>query len=241
MRLAKLLRAAGRALDRLLFPRAAVCMGCGDKSGCAQDWLCDKCLEALAGLWCGDTPLPCTASLVRFAAAYAYREPASSLVRSLKYGSVGLLARLMARDMAHACAALQLPIEPLVVPTPMHIHRKRKRGYNQAELLARELASLLGYPYAQALSKLRNTRQQARLDHAERAHNLQGSIAVRENVRGRTILLIDDVYTTGATMHVCAQTLLEAGAETVYGLSYAFAGRKSPPAQAVITHTPIRT
>ena len=64
-----------------------------------------------------------------------------------------------------------------------------------------------------ALSKLRNTRQQARLSHAQRAQNLQGSIAVRGDVRGRNILLVDDVYTTGATMRVCAQALLEAGAE----------------------------
>lgn len=223
-RLARLLRDAGRALDRLLFPRAAVCMGCGDKSGCAQDWLCDSCLQALAGLWCGDSPLPCTAPLEGLAAAYAYRDPAASLVHSLKYASVGLLAGLMARDMACACAALPLSTGPLVVPAPMHAHRERKRGYNQAELLARELARLLGYPHAQALSKLRNTRQQARLSHAQRAQNLQGSIAVRGDVRGRNILLVDDVYTTGATMRVCAQALLEAGAEAVYGLAYACAG-----------------
>lgn len=220
----ELLRRAGRALDRLIFPRAATCMGCGDKSGCEHDWLCDKCEEALAALWCGDAPLPCAAPLVRLAAAYVYRDPAAALVRSLKYGSVGLLAELMAQDMARACTVLPLPSQTLVVPAPMHPRRERKRGYNQAELLARAVARILDRPHAQALSKLRNTRQQARLDHAERARNLQGSIGVREDVRGRAVLLVDDVYTTGATMRICAQALLDAGATAVYGLTYAVAG-----------------
>ena len=166
--------------------------------------------------------------LVRLAAAYVYRDPAAAVVRSLKYGSVGLLAELMARDMARAGAVLPLPSQTLVVPAPMHPRRERKRGYNQAELLARAVARILDLPHAQALSKLRNTRQQARLDHAERARNLQGSIGVREDVRGRAVLLVDDVYTTGATMRVCAQALLDAGATVVYGLTYAVAG--TPPA-----------
>ena len=203
-------------------------MGCGDKSGCGRDWLCDDCVRALEALWCGDGAMPCVPPLEGLAAAYAYRDPAAALVRSLRSGSVGLLAELMARDMARAGAVLPLPSQTLVVPAPMHPRRERKRGYNQAELLARAVARVLDLPHAQALSKLRNTRQQARLDHAERARNLQGSIGVREDVRGRAVLLVDDVYTTGATMRVCAQALLDAGATVVYGLTYAVAG--APPA-----------
>ena len=225
----ELLRRAGRALDRLLFPRAATCMGCGDKSGCAHDWLCDECERALAGLWLGDEPLPCVAPLAGFAAAYAYRDPAAALVRSLKYGAVGLLAGPMAADMARACASLPLPPHPLVVPSPMFPWRERKRGYNQAELLSRGVARALGLEHARALVKVRNTRQQARLDHDERARNLQGSMTVHEDVRGRVVLLVDDVYTTGATMRVCARALLDAGAEAVYGLSFAVA-RHAPRA-----------
>ena len=106
----------------------------------------------------------------------------------------------------------------------MHPRRERHRGYNQAELLSREVARRLGCAHARALKKVRNTRQQARLDHAARAENLQGSVAVCEDVRDRTVLLVDDVYTTGATMRVCAEALLAAGAALVYGLTYAFAG-----------------
>lgn len=214
----------GRALDRLIFPRAAVCMGCGDKSGCARDWLCDSCVQALDGLWCGGAPLPCVPPLERLFSAYLYRDPAAALVQALKYGSVGKLSEPMGGDMAEACACLTLSEATLVVPAPMHPRRERHRGYNQAELLSREVARRLGCAHARALKKVRNTRQQARLDHAARAENLQGSVAVCEDVRDRTVLLVDDVYTTGATMRVCAEALLAAGAALVYGLTYAFAG-----------------
>lgn len=222
--MAEVLRRAAQALDRLIFPRAAVCLGCGDKSGCAQDWLCSACAQSLRGLWRGDAPISVSPPLTRLACAYAYRGPAPGLVRALKYGSVGCLAGFMAADMVRACAVLQLPQMPLVVPAPMHPRRERKRGYNQAELLSREIARLLSCPHARALRKLRNTRQQARLDHEARARNLDGSIGVCADVRGQVILLVDDVYTTGATMRVCAAALLTAGALAVYGLAYAGAG-----------------
>ncbi len=203
-------------------------MGCGDKSGCGRDWLCDDCVRALEALWCGDGAMPCVPPLEGLAAAYAYRDPAAALVRSLKYGSVGLLAGMMAADMARACAALPVPGTALVVPTPMHPRRERRRGYNQAELLSREVARRLGLAHARALTKLRNTRQQARLDHEQRAENLRGSIAAGVEVRGRAVLLIDDVYTTGATMRACGQALLDAGAACVFGLTYAVAGFAPP-------------
>ena len=223
-----MLKQAARALDRLLFPRAATCLGCGDQSGCAQDWLCSSCAQSLRGLWRGDMSTPTSPPLSRLAYAYAYRGPVPGLVRALKYGSAGCLAGFMAADMARACAALQLPQTPLAVPAPMHPRRERKRGYNQAELLCRELARMLGCPYAQALRKLRNTRQQARLDHEARTRNLEGSVGVCADVRGRVILLVDDVYTTGATMRVCASALLAAGAKAVDGRAYAGAGQARP-------------
>ena len=219
--MADLLRRAGRAFDRLLFPRAATCMGCGDQSGCEQDWVCDECVEALSALWRGDVCASCSPPLSGLVCAYAYHGPVPGLVQALKYRFVSQLALWMAQDMARASGTLHLAAIPLVVPAPMHPRRERKRGYNQAEALSRETARLLGYPHARALTKLRNTRQQARLDHAARARNLTGSITADADVRERVILLVDDVYTTGATMRVCAQALMDAGAKMVYGLAYA--------------------
>ena len=144
-------------------------MGCGDQSGCEQDWVCDECVEALSALWRGDVCASCSPPLSGLVCAYAYHGPVPGLVQALKYRFVSQLALWMAQDMARASGTLRLADIPLVVPAPMHPRRERKRGSNQAEALSRETARLLGYPHAQALTKLRNTRQQARLDHAARA------------------------------------------------------------------------
>lgn len=223
----KALHRAVRAVDRLIFPRTAVCQGCGDLSGCDGDWLCAACRARLATLWRGGAlqrPVP---PLDGFVCAYAYRQPVPGLVRALKYGPVTALAGFMAGDMARACAALEIAPDVLVVPAPMHPRRERKRGCNQAALLSGAVAALLGLPHdARALLKRRNTRQQARLGPVARRHNLEGSVGVRSDVRGRRILLVDDVYTTGATMSTCAQALKDAGAATVWALTYAVAGNQ---------------
>ena len=227
--MAELLRRAGRALDRLLFPRAATCMGCGDKSGCAHDWLCDECERALAGLWLGDGPLPCVAPLAGFAAAYAYRDPAAALVRSLKYGAVGLLAGPMAADMARACASLPLPPHPLVVPSPMFPWRERKRGYNQAELLAKPIAAAFGLPCRATMRKRPFTPTQSeQKDFAARQKNAARALLPLENVdlSGPSVVLVDDIITTGSTAAAAADVLRKMGAARVYVLAPARTPRK---------------
>lgn len=222
----ELLKRTLRALDRLVFPRGATCLGCGDRSGCAHDWLCDACERELSANWRGDAPLPCAYPLAGAACAYRYRGPVPGMVRALKYGSVRVLSEFMAGDMARACASLHLPEAPLVVPAPMHPRRERRRGYNQAEALSLPLARRMGWPHERALCKTRNTPQQARLSREARVVNLEGSVAVRADVRDRVILLVDDVYTTGATLHACAVALDRAGARAVYALVYARAGSR---------------
>ncbi|NLF27115.1 MAG: ComF family protein, partial [Clostridiales bacterium] len=204
--LQKLLRFA---LD-LLFPRRAVCVGCGSAVGCDEDWLCADCAERLCGHRIGARPLPGRFPIFRRAHAYAYRGPVPGIVHALKYDSVSGLAKRMASDMAAACAELEFSDAPLVVPVPMHAFRKRRRGYNQAELLSKEVAGALGFPHANALRKLRGTRQQAALPRERRAENLRGSVGVRLPVAGRAVLLVDDVYTTGATATACAEALIRA-------------------------------
>lgn len=223
--MAKGLARAATALDRLIFPRTAACQGCGDLSGCDGDWLCADCRARLASRWRGNVLHRHAAPLDALACAYAYERPVPGLVRALKYGPVTVLADFMAQDMARACALLPIAPDVLVVPAPMHPRRERKRGYNQAALLSAAVAARLNLPHdARALCKLRNTRQQARLGPVERRSNLEGSVGVPGDVRARRILLVDDVYTTGATMSVCAQALKEAGAACVWALTYALAG-----------------
>lgn len=217
------MRAVCRALEDFVFPRRAVCLGCGDKSGCEEDWLCARCAARLDALWVGERTFIARAPIARRAHARLYRDCAAELVRALKFGGATVLAEPMSRAMARAFAGLEIEGSPLVVPAPMHPRRERRRGYNQAELLSRALARKLDLPHAAALEKTRRTRQQARLNMQQRHKNLQGSMRARGDVAGRTILLVDDVYTSGATLHACALALRLAGAAEIYALTYAVA------------------
>ena len=105
-----------------------------------------------------------------------------------------------------------------VVPVPLHPSRLRRRGFNQAELLARGVAKKMNAPVSDTLQVVRRTRDQVDLSASERKENVAGAFSSKSRVRGR-ILLIDDVFTTGATMSSCAGTLVRAGATEVHALS----------------------
>ena len=100
---------------------------------------------------------------------------------------------------------------------------QRDRGYDQSEMIARELAKRLDLPCERLLAKLRQTSQQSRLDAQERQSNVLGAYGVKQGaaVRGRRILLVDDIVTTGSTMEECGRVLMEAGAEAVHGAAVA--------------------
>jgi len=114
--------------------------------------------------------------------------------------------------------------ETVVVPVPLHWWRAWKRGFNQAELLARPLAQQLGLEvHDDFLRRIRNTKPQTKLKGDERRKNVVGAFAVPKasvpEVKGRDILLVDDVCTTGATLNACANALKRAGARYVWALT----------------------
>lgn len=209
------LKRAARALLELIYPIRAECMGCGTKTGFERDWLCEDCRQALANRWVGVAPPPEGGLIDGAAYGYFYGGPAGGLVRNLKYRGVSRLAEPMGRQMVRALEGLQPAHIDCVTPVPMHVRRVRKRGVNQALLLAREVADGLQLPLEEALVRTRNTLQQARLDEAKRLHNLDGAFAVAGNVAGKRVLLVDDVCTTGATANACAEALLKEGASAV--------------------------
>lgn len=115
-----------------------------------------------------------------------------------------------AGDLAAGCAA--------VVPVPLHFSRLFTRGFNQAAVIARSVARAHGLAYApRALVRVKRTPAQAALSRSERAKNLEGAFQARNPpaLRGKAVLLVDDVFTTGATAAACARTLRDAGAADV--------------------------
>ncbi|MCK4596088.1 ComF family protein [candidate division WOR-3 bacterium] len=117
----------------------------------------------------------------------------------------------------------------LIVPVPLHTTRKRERGYNQAELLGNELSSELNIPIIpDALIRTRATPSQTKLPTEHRKKNVLGAFSInkrrQELFRGKTVLLVDDVFTTGATLNECTKTLIKGKTTDVLGIVCAVAG-----------------
>ncbi len=206
---------------------AAVCQACHDDIEWVASPLCLRCgrvfgskegVDRLCGL-CQKEPPP----FVRARAAVLYDDdgPAGSAIKRFKYGRrMDLLPVLQAWLRTPACRELTAAAD-LLVPVPLHTRRLKERGFNQALLLARAFPDT---PVArEALVRVRHTVPQSGLNPKERRENVKKAFAVPrpEEVKGKKIVLVDDVYTTGATVKECARVLLKAGAREVQVLTVA--------------------
>ena len=210
------LRAA--CLDPLLTllypPRCLLCRTMGERD------LCAACLAEIAAL-----PPPASGA---GRALWSYEGRLREAIHHFKYRDRPQLALPLGTLLAAAAHAQAAHFNDLlidaVVPVPMHSARQRERGYNQSERLARVLAADLSLPLdTRSLRRVRPTRPQVGLTGEARRANLQGAFAVShpEAVAGKTLLLIDDVSTTGSTIIECAGALQAAGAGAVYALTLA--------------------
>ncbi|MCD8197914.1 MAG: ComF family protein [Lachnospiraceae bacterium] len=154
-------------------------------------------------------------------AAFAYDEPMRRSIARYKYGGKREYADFYAEEILRVCAkdALRWQAQALV-PIPLHSSRRRRRGYNQAELLARALSVRCGIPVDTGLLlRTRKTRAQKELGDQERVANLRGAFSLREGaVPCKRLILVDDIYTTGSTMDEAARALRAHGAEKIYFL-----------------------
>jgi ComF family protein len=215
-------------------------------------FLCDFCREQLSlieGPRCEECGKPvgefstrekrcaeCKRHPLKFSQASAplqYSTVTRDLLLKLKFEHRPLIANFFGAFLAQHFASLYWLVKvDVVVPAPMHWFKHLARRFNQAELLANSMASQFGMPVSNALKKTRHTQPQVRLARSERLKNIGDSIQVRkpEDISGKTILLIDDVMTTGTTCSECARVLYEAGAEEVFALTVARALMRNPSA-----------
>jgi competence protein ComFC len=171
----------------------------------------------------------CRRGVRGFDAAYSfgfYEDELRQLIHLFKYGRIRTLSAPLGRLLARA-----LPREQtfdVIVPMPLHWRKRWQRGFNQAELLAREIGRRTQTPVRNALRRVRNTASQAGLTSAKRRDNVSGAFQVKKRMilDGRRVLLIDDVMTTGATAASCARALKRAGAPQVTLLTLARADRR---------------
>lgn len=198
----------------LLFP--ARCAGCSREGG----FLCTRCAQRVV--------IKRVAPHANLYAAAEYRDPlVSALVTKLKYRNAWEIHEILAGFLTRhlVLAGFAAPRDTIVTAVPLHKRRQAARGFNQSELIAERVAEALALPFANNLIvRVKNTAPQTEVaERGKRIANVRGAFAPARNgaVQGKTVLVIDDVTTTGATLKECAKALRQAGAKRVIACAVA--------------------
>ena len=219
------------ALDRLMPPQCGVCRQSAEDQG-----LCAVCFDLLPHCptrcrACGVTLLApaalcnrCLLALPAYTAtwvAFDFEDNVQGLIHRFKLQGDLATGRSLAQAMSRQLQAMQVPQPDCLVPVPLHWWRQLRRGFNQSEWLCHDLCRLCadchaGLSWQRLLRRRRSTRSQRALDADQRLNNVRGAFALRPGVVVPPyVALVDDVMTTGATLHACAQVLREGGAQRV--------------------------
>src|SRR3989344_5056150 len=203
----------------ILFPKT--CLGCGREG----TYICKDC-----AIFLSEVDMIEAGPRSNIMSVWEYEGLMEKLILKIKYdGCYDIINELI--DKAFEKITLGLPQDTMITFVPMWGRKERRRGFNQAELIARAVGEKTGRPVAKLLEKIKDNRSQVGLSPQERAENVRGAFRVTPDDRIsdilgmsdipniRNVLVVDDVYTTGATMGECIKVLKKAGAKNVWGFT----------------------
>lgn len=208
-----------------------LCVLCRERLSRKEKVVCSRCW-ARVERWEGEVPRDgarlvkpvYTACIYQSQPGEEDKEPMRGIIHNLKYRNKKSLAKPLGKMMVEALDRSLLP--EVIIPVPLHPARKRERGYNQSELLAREVGIHLNLPVMnQVLKRIKNTPSQTGLARDKRLENMRGAFRIKDAsaVREKKVLLVDDVTTTGATLEACGEALVLAGAKEIRAVVAAWA------------------
>ncbi len=220
----------GKALKKYLYNPKWRCLACGREI--FEDDFCDECLKTLPyndGVICNhcgravvgaenycSTCKGILVALDKCRSVFVYKSPISGLIKKMKYDNKKYLVDIFAEHLSKIYFKNYFNADGLTF-VPMTKKAKRNRGYNQSELLAEKVAEKTGVPVLDCLIKVKETERQAKLGRVERIKNLIDAfrVADKKAVKDKSIVIVDDVSTTGATAEALAEKLKKAGAKNV--------------------------
>lgn len=198
-----------RHASEVLRVREPRCMRCGKPVRCEEQEYCYDCMQVRH-------------RYDRGLSLWLHRKPVSTSIYQFKYHNQRVYGSFYAKEMAVAYGRIVKRWKPdLIMPVPLHKERRRKRGYNQAAVLGRELGRILGIPVDDtSLFRRIHTDPQKALGRQDRKKNLRRAFALKEDFRPvPAVLLVDDIYTTGNTIDAVSEVLKKKGVEKVYFLT----------------------
>lgn len=209
-------------LLNLIYPASLYCICCGNIIDETRTYnLCDHCIGHIK--WCGEEVRQINGIKVLRCVEYGIYE--RTLIFSLKYNRKKYMARDIGKIMADRMSLTEIRYD-IIMPVPMYKKKEKKRGFNQAALIAKHLSKKVGIPYiSDALIRALDTKAMRGLNPAERESNVKNSFQINDKyatmLEGKTVLLIDDFFTTGSTAKEAFRIAKTAGIEDMYLLAFA--------------------
>lgn len=223
-------------IKRIFFPSDIKCIFCDDEieeenrycscGSCSPNFntkFCLRCGKAIDNQanYCIDCKGVNNNSFDEARAPFVFSGSVKSVVHKLKYGDGRFMARYMAEYMADSYYQSGWGVD-VVTFVPMDVKRRKSRGYNQAELIAQALSDIIQKPCIELLKKTKSIKNLASMNRKQRAQAIKGTIvALDVDIKGKKILLIDDVMTTSATANECSAALRKRKTDKIYALTFA--------------------